>query len=516
MDISIGKLIPLLFWTILVSSQSDKNQSPLSSYEVLFSWKELDYQFPSPEIRDEYLNSRKFLRPNNIITGVKVYGSRLFVTVPRWKEGVPSTLNYLNYNGTFGDTQGSLLIPYPNWEMNELGNCNSLQYIQSMEIDQFGRMWIVDVGRVNIFSPSPDNRCPPKLLLVDLAKDEIIKRYEFPDNVVSHQTNFLNDIVVACKEKDKCWAYITDAKDAKLVVYNLEENRSWFVHHKTMMADPGATVIPILDGNYTFNVNIDGIALSPLDSNFDRVYYCPLSSYHLYSVSTSVLHEAVNGVSLGDSQVVSHGRTFSQSDGLAMDSQGFLFYGLLANNSIVYFNTTSGRVDDNSEVLLVQNDVDLQWVDTFAFDNQGYLYMTTNRMQRYSTGTFDFSEVNFRVARVFIGSKSYMFSKEDKVVPPPTEPTSSSGEITMNPTNLDENAPDKPVLVGLDKDNEKYKHSGETEQEIDNNQLGTGNDHENHHHDHQPTYDSKSSAPKTNEHVPVVIFLTVLMFSPGL
>ncbi|ODM92046.1 hypothetical protein Ocin01_14637 [Orchesella cincta] len=45
MDISIGKLITLLFWTILVSSQSDKNQSPLSSYEVLFSWKELTISF---------------------------------------------------------------------------------------------------------------------------------------------------------------------------------------------------------------------------------------------------------------------------------------------------------------------------------------------------------------------------------------------------------------------------------------------------------------------------------------
>ncbi|CAL8145826.1 unnamed protein product [Orchesella dallaii] len=487
MGFSTVKLLPFLFWSILVSVKSEL-QGPLSSYEVLFSWKEIDFQFPSPEVRDELLSSKKFIRPNNIVTGIKVFGNRIFLTVPRWRDGVPSTLNYVVYNGT-GDFTSSLLIPYPTWEMQEVGNCNSLQYVQSMEIDQFGRMWIVDVGRVNIFSTTPDNRCPPKLLLVDLAKDEIIKRYEFPDNVVSQQTNFLNDIAVGCKDKEKCWAYISDAKDGKLVVYNLEENRSWYVHHKTMMADPGASVIPILDGNYTFNVNIDGIALSPLDTNFERVYYCPLSSYHLYSVSSSVLHEAVNGVSLGDSQVVSHGRTFSQSDGLAMDSEGFLFYGLLANNSVVYFNTTSGRVDESSEVLLVQNDVDLQWVDTFAFDNEGYLYMTTNRMQRYSTNTFDFSETNFRVARVFTGSKSYMYSAKDKVITlATTEISLGSGENTMSPTNLDDNAPDKPVLVGLDKDSEKYEHSGENIGDaVDTNQIGSGSQQQQHqnHHDHQ-------------------------------
>ncbi|ODM92044.1 Protein yellow [Orchesella cincta] len=349
-----------------------------SSYEVILSWKQLDYDFPTLEARNKLINSQAFIPENNIIAGVKVYENRVFLTVPRWREG-------------------------------EIGSCSSLQYVQSMTYDLFGRMWVIDVGRVNIFT-EPDNHCPPKLLLIDMETDEVIKLYEFPDSVVSHTTNFLNDIVVSCEErKEDCFAYITDAMDAKLIVYNLREDKSWFVHHETMMADDEASIIPILGQNYTFKVNIDGIALSPLDANFERVYYRPLSSYELYSVSTSVLKQASNGVSLEHSQVISHGSTSSQSDGLTMDSQGFLYYGLLANNSVGYFNTTSARSVENAEVVLVKNDIVFQWVDTFAFDNKGYLYMTTNRVHRFEAKTLNFSEENFR-AGVFIGNKSYMYS----------------------------------------------------------------------------------------------------------
>ncbi len=166
------------------------------------------------------------------------------------------------------------------------------------------------------------------------------------------------------------------------------------------------------DGNYTINVNIDGIALSPYDpSPFGtrRVYYCPLSSYSLYSVSTSILKESVNGVTLRDNDVTTHAKhRSSQADGLAMDSQGLLFYGLLQNNSIVYVNTSVPKTNSydpyQKEVLLVQNDFDLQWPDTFAFDQEGYLYTVSNRLQRYPTNSYDWNEVNFRVARIFVGS----------------------------------------------------------------------------------------------------------------
>lgn len=275
-------------------------------------------------------------------------------------------------------------------------------------------------------------------------------------------------------------------------------------------------------------MNMDGIALSPKDRNFDRVYYCPLSSYGLFSISTSTLHEAVNGVALQDSDVLIHQPPRSgQSDGLAMDSQGLLFYGLLPNNSVSYVNTSSTG-DFHKEVLLVHNDADLQWPDTFAFDDKGYLYAVPNRLQLFSTNTLDWTEVNFRVVRVFIGSRSYMFSAKDKVSPVPPQVDSSSS-VVNSPTNLDTGAPDQPV--GLDKDRDIYKHhSGDDAN--DNDEGGNGNEwntesDSNRHHSRQHGNHgagneangmdhSTNSAPTVNEQLPVILFLSVLMYNPAL
>lgn len=231
----------------LLSAGLVSGTNPLSSYEVLLSWKSLDFKWPAPQTRDRLLQTKEYIPGNNVITGIKVQGSRIFVTVPRWRVGVPSTLNVVDLNQTVGPVGAPFLVPYPNWDMQQIGNCNAFQYVQSMEIDRWGRMWVVDVGRINIFK-SKETKCKAKIVLVDLENDEVIHKYEFPEEVVNPQTNFLNDVVVECQgEGDKdCFAYISDAKDAKLVVYNLKEGRSWFVKHDSMKADPDAVTMDIL------------------------------------------------------------------------------------------------------------------------------------------------------------------------------------------------------------------------------------------------------------------------------
>lgn len=68
---------------------------------ILYEWTQLDYQFPSAEARQQALDTKAFIPLNNIPMGLEAYGDRLFVTVPRWRNGVPASLNYINLKGGF-------------------------------------------------------------------------------------------------------------------------------------------------------------------------------------------------------------------------------------------------------------------------------------------------------------------------------------------------------------------------------------------------------------------------------
>ena len=105
---------------------------------------------------------------NNALAGVKVYKGQTFVTVPRWWPGVPSTLNVIAEDGR--------LRPWPNCEMQKIGcvmrcsahpnpaHCHwpsrsdraAFQYVQSMEIDTQGRMWVIDSGITSLWKDNYD------------------------------------------------------------------------------------------------------------------------------------------------------------------------------------------------------------------------------------------------------------------------------------------------------------------------------------------------------------------------
>lgn len=94
----------------------------MDNLDVKFEWKQIDYDYPTPEARQDAIDTREFVPENNLPLGLEVYGDRLFVTVPRWKSGVAASLNYIKLSGkkkelkqnqnfglpTLGRRQGSL------------------------------------------------------------------------------------------------------------------------------------------------------------------------------------------------------------------------------------------------------------------------------------------------------------------------------------------------------------------------------------------------------------------------
>lgn len=377
--------------------------------ELVAEFVNFKYNWKNDEDEKIALENGNYIIKNNILAGVKYYKNEYYLTIPRWVSGVPFTLNKL-------DQKTNLLTPYPNYNQ-VIGNCKHLQYVQSMEIDPFGIMWVIDVGRTAIFEDEPNNTCPPKLIRIDLNKDEILSSYVFPDSVASHTSNFINDIVVDVENEI---AYISDAGDGRLIIYDHKQQQSAkFEDVPTTQANSSAFIT--IQGTNYYNDNIttpaDGIALSG-DGN--TLFYCALQGTHTYSLKTQVFRDMLRGDATEEdvrNTIVDIGFKNLISDGMTMDCDENLYYGGLDTDALYSYNIKSNKNHIDGATTIFHDKKTHRWVDTFAWDSEnGYLIYTTNRLDRFFfsdfSGALDFSsfskDANFRVYRVKVGTYNYM------------------------------------------------------------------------------------------------------------
>ncbi|KDR24297.1 Protein yellow, partial [Zootermopsis nevadensis] len=396
---------------VTVTAFAVKGEDPSEVFGVIYEWNKLDFTWPDDSFKARFLDSSQFIPENTTISGVKVWRDRLFVTLPRWRRGVPATLASIPLLTAGSHRNASpKLEPFPSWEMQHVGNCSALQNVQNVEIHPDGYMWVIDSGRVNTLSQQPDNRCPPKIVMFDLTSvTSSVRIVTFSDSVTSGDTNLV-DIVL--DNDGTGYTYISDAseKDPGLIVYSWKENRSWKVRDsRSMRADPGVRSLSINGVYVDVNKNIDGLALSPVSDKVERrLYYSPLSSYSLFSIPTSVLKDETRAVGDVSGDIKTHGRKTSISEGMAMDSRGVLYYGLLGENAIAKWDTNL-PFEGNQRKIAQDNNL-LQWPASFGFDSQlRNLTVVSNRLQNFLAGRVHLNEPNCRIITAFTGTKSYLY-----------------------------------------------------------------------------------------------------------
>ncbi|KAL1494374.1 hypothetical protein ABEB36_009983 [Hypothenemus hampei] len=426
-----------------------------AKFRVIREWNYVNFTWPSITSYSDALQQQKYIPENVIMAGLKDFEGFYYVTMPRMKSGVPATLTRISSGISANDT-APLFTPFPSWQMNELGNCEALQNVQNVEIDVFkGQIWIIDGGRTETLGTDPDIKCKPKLVIYDLRKEENVLSYTFPENVASFNGSFLYDIVL--DNTDDGYAYISDnsGRDPGIIVFSLKERHSWKIRHsQSMRADPKASYFRVNDVTITASLNIASLALGPrikssegnviLDDDRE-VFYAPLSSLHLYSISTSVLRNQEVAFHDGEYQgnVTDYGTKSSQTVGMLMDNKGMLYYSLLASNSIARWDSSTPF--QTGQKIIAKDDRYLEWVNAFAFDGQGNLTILVNRLNRFIYDKFNLSEVNFRLIASNVGGKSYLYDERYNY-------HSENGTQSTNSITTSTEKPQNPLKPGTDQD----------------------------------------------------------------
>ena len=150
--------------------------------ETVLSWDKLEFDINWSQTQEQ--DNVEYVYENNLLGNVRIYKNAFYISVPRYQNGVPATLNIVrNSNGRMDRephnsidehfTSSPKLDPFPSLEQNLISDCSSLQNVFAIEIDPFGRLWVVDSGNAELYTGSRNENttpCNAKLHIYELGK----------------------------------------------------------------------------------------------------------------------------------------------------------------------------------------------------------------------------------------------------------------------------------------------------------------------------------------------------------
>ncbi|XP_076654785.1 protein yellow-like [Halictus rubicundus] len=147
-----------------------------------FFWKTLDFAYPDEASRQMAMMRGDFVPENALPVGIEIWRNKLFVTVPRWRNGIPATLNYISLDTNRGGSPR--LTPYPNWAQNKAGACGTgMTTAYRIHADACDRLWVLDTGTIGIGNTTVQ-ACPYTLNVFDLTTDKILRQYRLrPEDI---------------------------------------------------------------------------------------------------------------------------------------------------------------------------------------------------------------------------------------------------------------------------------------------------------------------------------------------
>lgn len=380
--------------------------------KVILEWAELEFIFPSQEIEENATKTGQYISGNAILIDVDVQyknteGPRVFVTAPRFKDGVPASLSTVsNISGKYGPK----LLPYPDywWHSSQGADCNGMTSVFRVAIDICNRLWVLDSGNINEIL-----YCNPQLLTFNLTTDDLIHRYVFPENLFKPNVSlFINPIVnVRGGDCEDTIVYIADSLGFELLVYSLREDSAFRIENEIFLPEDKYKQFSVAGVNFTLPGGIFGLAITPenlTDSQgqTERFFYVhAITSVSEHRIPLELVSNRGfwNYSNEWDPNLFQKiGVRPSQSAVEVMDSNGNLYFGLFEEISIASWNYKT-PYDDAHFKIVAQNDTTLQVPFGMKvirnIENEEELWVATDRFQKFATGTLTNTEINFRVLR---------------------------------------------------------------------------------------------------------------------
>lgn len=307
-------------------------------------------------------------------TGVTVSASgRIFVNFPQWGDKVAATVMEVRKGKT---------VPYPNEKINRCDKGNQKDCfvsVQSVVVDPKDRLWVLDTGSIQF---GPTTYGGPKMVGIDLKTNQVFKTILFPQDVALPNT-YLNDVRFDLRRGAEGFAFITDSGANAIIVVDLASGKSWRRLNDHPTTKPEKGFLAFVEGRplllhipnqkpFPLAVGADGIAIS---NDGSRLYYCPLSSRRLYSVSVDALIDQSMTEEKVAGTIKDHGDKGGASDGLESDTQGRIYLSDYEHNAV-------RRMLPDGTIETLAYDPRMLWPDTLSLAHDGYLYFTVNQIER--------------------------------------------------------------------------------------------------------------------------------------
>ncbi|XP_052852301.1 L-dopachrome tautomerase yellow-f2 [Drosophila gunungcola] len=338
---------------------------------------------------------------NNVPMGTTHFRGRLFVTMPRRRVGIPSTLNYIDL-AKDGLDRSPKLRAYPNFELNQFNaSAENLVSVYRTSVDACQRLWFIDTGMLEY----PNNRQQirlPSIWVVDLATDRVLKRFDIPESIAETGRGLASITVdVQAGKCDEAYAYIPDLVYRRLYVYHLRNDRMWSFEHNYFNFDPLSGDLSIGGQTFRWDDGIFSVTLGAHKPDGSRdVYFHPMASTHEFVVSNRVLQQESNAGRSdhgNDFRVLGSRGPSTQSTMHGYDPRtGVIFFAEIQKNGVGCWKTSKpisaenyGTVDSNARDMIYPSDL--------SIDEEGTIWVMSNSMPIFIYSTLDTNVYNFRI-----------------------------------------------------------------------------------------------------------------------